>query len=187
MPILREEIQVSSASGTKSSPRTARTPLPFCLRGCRMSAAHALPWVLPEIAAVADASLPVARPRPLEGFAFYRKHVVGLLRRYLQISMEVGRTPCVLGTMVFRGRVSSYRMQTFEDRVIFIFDVEKCLKQLDRISQEVIAHMILEDYTSFETAALTGESVRSVARIYGAALDRLTRLFLEYRLLDPNT
>ncbi len=152
-----------------------------------MSAARALPWVIPQATAVTDMSLPVARPKPLEGFAFYRKHAVGLLRRYLRISMEVGRTPCVLGNMVFRGRVSSYRMQTFEDRVIFIFDVEKCLKQLDRTSQEVVSHIILEDYTPLETAALIGESVRSVARIYGEALDRLTRLFLEYRLLAPPT
>lgn len=151
-----------------------------------MSAARALPWVLPQAAAVTDTSLPVARPKPLEGFAFYRRHTVGLLRRYLRVSMEVGRTPCVLGTLVFRGRVSSYRMQSFEDRVIFIFDVEKCLKQLDRVSQEVVAAIILEDYTSLETASLIGESVRSVARIYAAALDRLTRLFLEYQLLDPN-
>jgi hypothetical protein len=151
-----------------------------------MSAAQAIPWELKTTVAVAEPALPVARPKPIAGFAFYRKHAVGLLRRYLRASMEIGRTPCVLGTLVFRGRVSSYRMHSFEDRVIFIFDVEKCLKQLDRLSQQIVAHIALEDYTPLEAAALTGESVRSVARIYGQALDRLTRLFLEYELLDPN-
>ena len=150
-----------------------------------MSAAPSMPYAINILAGTAESELPVGRPRAIEGLAFYRKHAAGLLRRYMRVSMEVGRTPCVLGTLVFRGRVSSYRMRSFEDRVIFIFDVEKCLKQLDRLSQRVVAHMALEDYTPLETAALTGESVRSVARIYGEALDRLTRLFLEYELLDP--
>ncbi len=145
-----------------------------------------MPCFIAAAFAVADTSLPVARPRPIEGLAFYRKHAVGLLRRYMQTSMEVGRTPCLLGSMVFRGRASSYRMQSFEDRVIFIFDVEKCLRQLDARSQQVVAHIALEDYSTLEVAALTGESVRSVMRIYGGALDRLTRLFLEYGLLNPN-
>jgi hypothetical protein len=45
--------------------------------------------------------------------------------------MEMGRTPSLLGNTIFRGRASSYRMRTFEDCIIFIFDVEKCLKRLD--------------------------------------------------------
>ncbi|HEX4007853.1 MAG TPA: sigma factor-like helix-turn-helix DNA-binding protein [Acidobacteriaceae bacterium] len=152
-----------------------------------MSAALALPCAPRlELAAAAEPSRPVWRQRPAESLAFYRKHCIGLLRRYLQVSMEMGRTPCVLGNMVFRGRVSSYRVSSFEDLVIFIFDVEKCLKQLDAVSQAVVAHVVLEDFSIAETASMMGESERSVARIYGAALDRLTRLFLDYRLLNVN-
>jgi hypothetical protein len=151
-----------------------------------MSALLAIPCVVETIAAATESALPVARPKPIEGLAFYRKHTAGLLHRYLRISMEIGRAPCVLGNLVFRGRVSSYRIRTFEDHVIFILDIEKCLKQLDRLSQQVVAHIALEDYTNLETAALTGESVRSVARLYGEALDRLTRLFLRFGLLEPN-
>ncbi len=61
--------------------------------------------------------------------------------------MLVGRAPCFLGNHVFRGRVSSHRLPSFEDAVIFLFDVEKCLKQLDRFSQVVVTHIALEDYT----------------------------------------
>lgn len=151
-----------------------------------MSAALALPLVLESARAVAQPELPLGRPRPLGGVAFYRRHTEALLHRYLMTSMEIGRAPCVLGNVVFRGRVTSYRMQSFEDQIIFVFDVEKCLKRLDRVSQEVVAHIALEDYTPQETAGLMIESLRSVARIYSEAIDRLTRLFLETGLLDPN-
>jgi hypothetical protein len=174
-----EHVAAARAAETSQQPGTR------CQRRCGLSAAAALPWII-ESSLAADAGLPLWRPRPLDGLAFYRKHCAGLLRRYMQASMEMGRTPCVLGKMVFRGRVSSYRLTSFEDMVIFILDIEKCLKHLDPVSQAVIAHVVLEDYSIVETAAIVGESERSVARIYGAALDRLTRLFLDHRLLDPN-
>ncbi len=151
-----------------------------------MSAALAMPIVLEEAQAVADPATPVARPRPIESLAFYRKHTLALLRRYLRTSMEIGRAPCLLGNLVFRGRISSYPLRSFEDQVIFIFDVEKGLKQLDKVSQQVVAHVALEEYSPLETATLMGESERSVWRIYGQALDRLTRIFLSYSLIDPN-
>jgi hypothetical protein len=148
-----------------------------------MSAVPAAQCVLWAAADGAAKHLPVWRARPIEGLAFYRKHTVALLRRYLAVSMELGRTPCVVGTIVFRGRVSSYRIHSFEDLVIFIFDVEKCLKRLDAESQAAIAHIALEHYTYEETAKITGSSVRSVTRLYGVALDRLTRWFLDCGLL----
>jgi len=148
-----------------------------------MSAAPALPCVLTTATAVSRAALPTCRPRAIEGVAFYRNHTVGLLRRYFRVSMGIGRVPSVLGNMVFRSRVSSYRLRTFEDRVIFVLDIERCIRRLDRASQEVIAHMALEEFTPMEAAALTGQSVRSISRIYGESLDRLTWLFLENRLL----
>jgi hypothetical protein len=150
-----------------------------------MSAALALSLVLPAVQGAAQPDLPSARARTVTGYAFYRRHTVALLRRYLRVSMELGRAPCLLGNVVFRGHVSSYRMATWEDLTIFVLDVEKCLKQLDRASQIVVAHMVLEDYTALETAAITRESLRSVTRMYGEALDRLTRQFLDFGLLDP--
>lgn len=149
-----------------------------------MSAVPVAACVLRAAAEPVD-PLPVARARPIEGLAFYRKHTVALLRRYLSISMELGRTPCVLGTLVFRGRVSSYRIRSFEDLVILIFDVEKCLKRLDPESQAAVAHIALENYTYEEAGQITGTSRAGIARIYGTALDRLTQWFLECGLLKP--
>lgn len=151
-----------------------------------MSAMHALRGVVPEARAVAEADLPKARAKPIAGLAFYRKHTLGLLKRYLQLSVELGRTPSVLGKIVLRGEVSSYRLRTFEDGLIFVLDVEKCIRQLDKTSREIVTYVALEDYTVVQAVTLTGQSPRSIARIYGAAMDRLTALFLEFGLLDAN-
>jgi|SRR5271169_6008166 len=42
-------------------------------------------------------------------------------------SIETGRLPSLLGRAFFRAKVTSYTMVTFEDRVIFVHDIEKCL------------------------------------------------------------
>ena len=120
---------------------------------------------------------------PIETLAFYRKHTEALLRRYMQLSMEMGRTPSVLGNCVFRGRVSSYRLHSFEDAVIFVFDIEKCLKRLDKFAQDLIARIALQEYSQGETAALTGQSLRTVIRKYADSIDQLTAIFLDSKLL----
>jgi len=122
--------------------------------------------------------------RSIEILAFYRKHTESLLRRYMQKSLELGKTPSILGNCMFRGKVSSRRLHNFEDTVIFVFDIEKCLKSLDKFSQEVIARVALQEYSQGETAAMTGHSLRSIARKYAEAIDRLTEIFLEYELLN---
>src|SRR5690349_8784709 len=61
----------------------------------------------------------------------YRERTVALLRRYLRISLEVGRLPSLLGRELFRSKVTSYRMSSFEDGVIFVHDVEHVLDQLN--------------------------------------------------------
>src|SRR3954453_12894411 len=127
-----------------------------------MSAATMLPAVWGEgskkaaVAAVAVHQHPgtTGGERPAEELAFYRKHTQLMLRRFMHMSMEMGRTPSLLGQEVFRGRVSSYRLRSFEDAVIFVFDIEKCLKKLDHVQQELIGRIALQEYTQGETAAL---------------------------------
>ena len=122
--------------------------------------------------------------RPLNSLAFYRKHTEALLRRYMYVSMHMGRVPSVLGNCMFRGKVSSYRVRSFEDAIIFVFDVEKCLKRLDPNAQDLVARIALQEYTQAEAAELTGQSLRSVVRKYAEAIDRLTGIFLELELLQ---
>ena len=147
-----------------------------------MSAAPLLQNV--QAMALAKPEPATARAEPIESLAFYRKHTEALLREYMQKSMEMGRTPSILGNCVFRGKVSSYRLHSFEDTVIFVFDIEKCLKRLDKFSQELVARIALQEYSQGEAAALTGQPLRSIVRKYAEAIDALTAIFLEYELLN---
>jgi hypothetical protein len=101
----------------------------------------------------------------------------------MQVSMRMGRVPSVLGNCMFRGKVSSYRVQSFEDAVIFVYDVEKCLKKLSAADTELVSRIALQEYTQAEAAELTGQSLRSVVRKYGEAVDMLTGIFLDKDLL----
>jgi hypothetical protein len=98
--------------------------------------------------------------------------------------MDMGRLPSLLNRGVIRGRATSCRIRNFEDAVVFVIDVEKCLKLLDLPSQELVARITLQEYTQSEAAELMGQSLRSVIRRYGEALDRLTGIFLEAELLE---
>jgi len=85
---------------------------------------------------------------------------------------------------VSSGKVSSYRLHSFEDTLIFVLDVEKCLKRLDKFSYEIVSRIAMQEYSQGETAALTGQPLRSIVRKYAEAIDALTAIFLEYELLD---
>jgi hypothetical protein len=149
-----------------------------------LSAALNLPCICAATAARPVHSAAGVRKNPITPVAFYRKHTEALLRRYMHLSMEMGRTPSLLGNFVFRGRMSSYRVRSFEDAVIFVFDVEKCLKRLEPYSQQLIARIALQEYTQGEAAELMGQSIRTIVRRYADALDALTTIFLEVDLLS---
>jgi hypothetical protein len=117
--------------------------------------------------------------------AFYRKYTEGMLRRYVKLSMEAGRAPSLLGREMFRGKVTNYRVQSFEDVVIFVHDIESCLKKLDEGQQHLVRRIALQEFTQAETAGLLGLSLRTVHRRYADALDELTEIFLERKLLEP--
>jgi hypothetical protein len=123
---------------------------------------------------------------PLGGLAFYRRRTEVLLRRYMTVSMDMGRVPSVMRNPEFRGRASSYRIRNFEDAVVFVIDVERCLKCLDSFSQELVSRIALQEYTQAETAELLNQGVRTVTRKYAEVLDRLTELFLDRELLIPD-
>jgi len=123
--------------------------------------------------------------RPQVEVAFYRKYSEAMLRRYLRMSMEAGRVPSLLGREMFRGNVTSYRVHSFEDVVVFCMDVERCLAKLTPEEKDLIRRVALQEYTQAETAAVLGVGVRYVSKRYAAALDRLTWMFLEAKMLEP--
>ena len=118
--------------------------------------------------------------------AFYRKYTEGLLRRYVRLSMEAGRAPSLLGREMFRGNVTNYSVQGFDDVVIFVHDVESCVAKLDEERQHLIRRIALQEFTQEETASLLGLPLRTVHRRYADALDELTEIFLERKLLEPS-
>jgi Sigma-70, region 4 len=120
---------------------------------------------------------------PDVSLAFYRKHTEGMLRRYLYASMQVGRAPSILGDPIARGWVSSRPVRTFEDAVIFVLDVERCLEELGALDRALLSRIVLQEYTQPETAALLGMSPRTVTYKYPQALDRLTEKLLNAGLL----
>ena len=96
----------------------------------------------------------------------------------MRLAMEVGRLPSLLGREFFRSRVTSYRVSTFEDSVIFVHDVEKCLERLDPFSQKLIAKIVLQEYSQPEAAGILGCGLRTVERCFPEALDQLSEIFL---------
>jgi hypothetical protein len=129
----------------------------------------------------------VAAPQPpiLPNLAFYRKYTEALLQRYVRLSMEAGRVPSLLGQEMFRGKVTSYRVHGFDDVVIFLHDMEKCLKRLDDMQQRLIARIALQQYNHDEAAGMMGLTRRTVVRRYCESIDKLTRIFLEAQMLEP--
>jgi len=93
----------------------------------------------------------------------YRGRTMALLRRYFRMSLDIGRLPSLLGREFFRARVTSYRVHSFEDVVILVHDVERCLEKLDEFAREMVARVVFQDYSWDETAVLMGYSAPAVS------------------------
>lgn len=143
--------------------------------------------ILPVVWATEALSVQAERRPVAPELAFYRKYTEGMLRRYVRLSMEAGKVPSLIGQEMFRGKVTNYAVNSFEDVVIFVHDVAKCMARLDKEQQLLIRRIALQEFTQGETAALTGLSIRTVNRRYSEALDRLTGIFLKVKLLHPAT
>ena len=124
---------------------------------------------------------PIAEP--VVSLGFYRKRTEKMLRRYLYASMQVGRSPAILGDPIARGWCSSRPIRTFEDAVIFVLDLEKCLDRLGWLDRQMLSRIVLQEYTQAEAASLLGMSVRTISYKFPLALDRLTEKLLESSLL----
>ena len=138
----------------------------------------------PQLNFAEDAEEESQQEGPSVSLAFYRKHTENLLRRYLYVSMQVGRTPSAMNEPVERGNVSYRRLRTFEDAVIFVLDVEACLSKLSALERILLNRIVLQEYTQAETAAMLGISLRAVIYKLPHALDRMTRVLLDLDLLQ---
>ena len=117
--------------------------------------------------------------------AFYRKYTEGILRRYLWLSMAGGRVASLLGRELFHGNVSNYSVHNYEEVAIFCIDVEKCLARLTPMQRTLLKRIAVQQYSQGDTALEFGICLRSCIQRYHDALDRLTSIFLETRMLEP--
>jgi hypothetical protein len=113
----------------------------------------------------------------------YRGRTVAMLRRYMRYSIETGRLPSLLGREFFRAKVTAYTVVTFEDRVIFVHDMEKCLARLDEFSRQLIARHILQEHDQAATGKLLHCTERTVRTYVPAVLDVLTEILLDVGLM----
>ncbi|HEV2618521.1 MAG TPA: sigma factor-like helix-turn-helix DNA-binding protein [Acidobacteriaceae bacterium] len=148
-----------------------------------MSAAMVIPYIW-----AIGAELPVlfapSIEQPQPQMSFYRRYTEAVLRRYVKMSMEAGKVPSLLGQEMFRGNVTNYRVGNFDDVVIFLHDIDRCLEKLDEDEQQLIARLSLQQYTVGETAEILRMKPRTVIRRYGEALDRLTKVLLTAKMLE---
>jgi hypothetical protein len=90
----------------------------------------------------------LTRHQPDPSVAFYRKYTEALLRRYVRLSMGAGRVPSLLGRELFRGKVTNYRVEGFDDMVIFVEDVARCVAKLDKGHQVLVERIAMQESPS---------------------------------------
>jgi hypothetical protein len=114
----------------------------------------------------------------------YRKKTTALLRRYMRWSLEAGRVPSVLGRELFRAKITAFTATTFEARVIFLHDVERCLDRLQDFDRQIIARVCLQEYDHEAAARILQCTRRTLLRRLPELIDELSEAFLKAELLE---
>ncbi len=142
-----------------------------------------------KLQAAADPNPPDTRsleiPQDCNGWALYRDRTVAMLRKYFRMSLDLGRTPSLLGGELFRARVTAYQAHTFEDVVIFVHDMEQCLRRLDALSRLLLGKIVLQEYTTDEVAAELRTNRRQLNRRLELALDLTSEILVMADLMQP--
>jgi hypothetical protein len=129
-------------------------------------------------------SQPHRTPYECNGWALYRDRTIAMLRKYFRMSLDLGRVPSLLGGELFRARVTVYQAHTFEDVVVFVHDMERCLERLDPLSRLLIARIVLQEYSSDEVAVQVRTTRRQVNRRLDLALDRTSEILVTADLMQ---
>ena len=119
--------------------------------------------------------------------SYERMRTVGLLLRFFRLSIQVGRMPSLLGREVIPSKMRAQPARVFEDTVVFVCDVERCLRGLGLLEQRLIAFCILEEHSEWEAARQFRQAQSEVSRKLGNALDMLHSTFCRVGLLVAPT
>lgn len=115
--------------------------------------------------------------------SFERVRTMALLHRFFRTALQVGRMPSLLGREIFRSRTQNLPGRAFEDAVVFVCDVERCLRALDPADQRLIAFCVLEDRSEWEASRALHRNQAEVSRRLGWVLDLLHDTFCRMGLL----
>ena len=113
----------------------------------------------------------------------YRRKTTALLRRYMRWSLEAGRVPSLLGRELFRARISAFTATTFEARVIFLHDIERCLDRLQSFDRQLIARVVLQEYDHEAAARILQCTRKTLERRLPELIDELSESLLKSDLL----
>lgn len=134
-----------------------------------------------------EAKMQIAAERDWQGdpdLWLYRKKTIALLRRYMRWSLEAGRLPSLLGRELFRGKISAFTATTFEARVIFLHDIERCLDRLQDFDRQIIARVVLQEYDHEAAARILQCTRRTLERRLPELIDELSESLLRSDLLE---
>jgi len=120
-------------------------------------------------------------PRP--EILCYRGQTFAIVRHFFELSSQVGRLPSLLGREFFRARVSHHAIPSFEDQAVFVRDVELCFARLSEPHAEMITLVALYSFSRDEVAEMLRASRTWVNNRVAEALDALSEIFLQARLL----
>lgn len=120
-------------------------------------------------------------PRP--EILCYRGQTFAIVRHFFEISSQVGRLPSLLGREFFRARVTHHAIPSFEDQAVFVRDVELCFARLSEPHAEMITLVALYSFSRDEVAQMLRASKTWVNIRIAEALDALSEIFLQARLL----
>lgn len=115
--------------------------------------------------------------------SFERSRTMSLLVRFARTALLVGRMPSLLGREIFRSRMQHRPARAFEDAVLFVCDVERCLKQLEPFDQRILGFCVLEDNSEWIAARRFHCSQAEISRRLASALDSLHETFCRIELL----
>jgi len=114
-----------------------------------------------------------------------RMRTMALLQRFFRTALLVGRMPSLLGREIFRQHVRTVPARAFEDSVVFVCDVERCLRALAPFEQRLLAFCVLEDRSEWEAARHFHRSQSEISRCLAETLDSLHATFCRTGLLPP--
>ncbi len=121
--------------------------------------------------------------------SFERSQTMNLLLRFFRTALLLGRMPSLLGREIFRSRMDCKPARAFEDSVLFVCDVERCLRELEPLDQRILAFCILEDHSEWDAARRFHCHQGEVSRRLGRSLDALYETFCRIGLMkrvDPS-